>query len=371
VGIIDPPRDEAIAAVRLCRSAGIRVMMITGDHAVTARAIAGQLGLGGGGVLAGPELERLDDAALRAAVVDTDVFARASPEHKLRLVRALQANGEVVAMTGDGVNDAPALKRADIGVAMGIQGTEAAKDAAEMVLADDNFASIAHAVEEGRAVYDNIKKALIFILPTNGGEAGMVLLAIGFGMALPITPVQILWINMVTSVTLALALAFEPVEPGAMRRPPTPPGEAILSPVLLWRVLFVTALMVAAGMGLFLWELARGVALEAARTMAVSAIVVGELFYLFNTRQLTAPALAARSLLANPWAWVAAGVLLLAQAAFVHWAPMQAVFGTAALDARAWGMVFGAGAAIFVVVELEKAVQRRRGDATPAAGTGP
>ncbi|MFA7300592.1 MAG: HAD-IC family P-type ATPase, partial [Sideroxydans sp.] len=213
VGISDPPREEAIAAVRDCRAAGIRVKMITGDHADTARAIAAQLGIGNGRVLTSGELDAMDDETLRQTVREVDVFARASPEHKLRLVTALQANGEIVAMTGDGVNDAPALKRADIGVAMGMKGTEVAKEAAEMVLADDNFATIAHAVEEGRTIYDNIKKAIVFIMPTNGGEAGIVLIAILFGMALPLTPVQILWVNMVTAVTLALALSFEKAEP--------------------------------------------------------------------------------------------------------------------------------------------------------------
>jgi potassium/sodium efflux P-type ATPase len=218
VGITDSPRAEAIAAVRDCQAAGIRVKMITGDHAETARAIAAQIGLGNDRVLTGGELDALDEAALLLAVREVDVFARASPEHKLRLVEALQANGEIVAMTGDGVNDAPALKRADIGVAMGMKGTEVVKEAAEMVLADDNFATIVHAVEEGRTVYDNIKKAIVFIMPTNGGEAGIVLIAILFGMALPITPVQILWVNMVTAVTLALALSFEKAEPDLMRR---------------------------------------------------------------------------------------------------------------------------------------------------------
>src|SRR5690606_10732971 len=228
VGIIDPPREEAIAAVADCHSAGVRVKMITGDHAETARAIGARLAIGTGKpAITGAEIAVMDDAALRRVVMEVDVFARASPEHKLRLVTALQDNGQVVAMTGDGVNDAPALKRADVGVAMGLKGTEAAKEAADVVLADDNFATIAAAVRQGRAVYDNLKKFILFMLPTNGGEALVVIAAILFELTLPMTPAQVLWINMVTSSTLGRALAFEPAERGLMRRQPRAPGEAL------------------------------------------------------------------------------------------------------------------------------------------------
>lgn len=230
VGIIDPPREEAVAAVAECQAAGIAVKMITGDHVDTARAIGAMLGIGiDRPALTGAEIELLDDQRLREVLPGVDVFARASPEHKLRLVQALQASGEVVAMTGDGVNDAPALKRADVGVAMGNKGTEAAKEAAEVVLADDNFATIANAVREGRAVYDNLKKFILFMLPTNGGEALIVIAAILFQLTLPMTPAQILWINMVTSSTLGLALAFDPAERGLMQRPPRPPAEPVVA----------------------------------------------------------------------------------------------------------------------------------------------
>ncbi|WP_083925015.1 HAD-IC family P-type ATPase [Lamprocystis purpurea] len=273
-GIIDPPRDEAIRAVAACRAAGIRVKMITGDHQATATAIAAQLGIGAGAgrgaAMTGADIAGLNDAQLRACVSSVDVFARVSPEHKLRLVQALQAAGEVVAMTGDGVNDAPALKRADIGVAMGVNGTEAAKEAAEIVLADDNFASIASAVEEGRTVYDNLRKTLLFILPTNGGEAGTILVAIGLGMVLPILPVQILWVNMITAVTLALTLAFEPAETRVMCRPPRDPRAPIFSGYFLWRTLLVSMILVAGTLGLFQWELEHGADLERARTAAVN-----------------------------------------------------------------------------------------------------
>ncbi|OGT00419.1 MAG: carbonate dehydratase [Gallionellales bacterium RIFCSPLOWO2_02_FULL_59_110] len=354
VGISDPPREEAIAAVRDCRAAGIRVKMITGDHADTARAIAAQLGISNARALTGVDLDALDDEALRRTVREVDVFARASPEHKLRLVKALQANGEIVAMTGDGVNDAPALKRADIGVAMGMKGTEVAKEAAEMVLADDNFATIAHAVREGRTVYDNIKKAIVFIMPTNGGEAGIVLIAVLFGMALPLTPVQILWVNMVTAVTLALALSFEKAEPDVMRRAPRAANEPILSGFMIWRISFVSVLLAAGVVALFLWEIARGDSIETARTVAVNALVMGEIAYLFNCRYLLAPVRSWQDFTGNPYVLLSIGVLVVIQALFTYVPFMQKMFGVVALDAAVWGLILGFGVLLFVAIELEK-----------------
>lgn len=361
LGLSDPPREEAIAAIERCHAAGIRVKMITGDHAATARAIGAQLGLGGGlDALTGAEIEKLDDAALQRIVGDTEIFARASPEHKLRLVTALQARGEVVAMTGDGVNDAPALKRAEVGVAMGNKGTEAAKEAAEVVLADDNFASIAAAVEEGRTVYDNLRKAIAFILPTNLGQGGIVLFAVLFGITMPITPAQILWVNMITAVTLALALAFEPPERDIMQRPPRSPAEPLLSGFVLWRIVFVGLLLVAGGMGFFLWEVARGQSLELARTAAVNAVLIGEVFYLLNMRSFRASVLNREGLTGNRYVLVAIGLLLLAQALFTYTPFMQALFGTAALDAATWLRIFGFGVLVLLIVEAEKALLRRR-----------
>src|SRR5690606_12942503 len=259
VGIIDPPRDEAIAAIADCHRAGVRGKMITGDHAETARAIGAQLAIGvGKPAVTGAEVAMMDESALRRVVMEVDVFARASPEHKLRLVQALQDDGQVVAMTGDGVNDAPALKRADVGVSMGLKGTEAAKEASDVVLANDNCATIAAAVREGRVVYDNLKKFILFMLPTNGGEALVVIAAILFELALPLTAAQVLWINLATSSTLGLALAFEPAENGIMRRRPRPPGEPLLSGFFVWRVLMVSVLMMTGALGLFLWELQQG-----------------------------------------------------------------------------------------------------------------
>jgi potassium/sodium efflux P-type ATPase len=364
LGLADPPREEAIQAVATCRAAGIRVKMITGDHAATALAIGKQLGLGGHSpgeavrAVTGADIETLDDAQLRDVVAKTDIFARASPEHKLRLVEALQSLGHVTAMTGDGVNDAPALRRADVGVAMGRKGTEAAKEAAEMVLADDNFASIAHAVEEGRTVYGNLKKAIVFILPTNAAQAGMVLIAILLGLTLPITPVQILWVNMVSAVTLALALAFEHPEPEAMRQPPRNPAEPLLTRFMLWRIVFVTVFLVAGSLGLFLWELERGVPLDVARTAAINALVMGEIFYLFNCRRLTAPVVGWSGFTGNRAVLIAIGVLVVLQGLFTYLPVLQTLFATAALDLAAWGRIFLFGLIVYSVVEIEKTLIR-------------
>ncbi len=361
-GIMDPPREEAMRAVAACHAGGIRVKMITGDHAVTAAAIARAMGLSGdnGKALTGAEIEAMDDTALRQAVRDVDVFARASPEHKLRLVGAMQANGEVVAMTGDGVNDAPALKRADVGVAMGHKGTEAAKEAAEMVLADDNFASIAAAVEEGRTVYDNLRKAVVYVLPTSVGQAGMVLIAVLLGTTLPITPVQILWVNMVTAVTLSLAIAFERPEPGLMARPPRDPREPLVNGFMLWRIGFVTVLLVATSFGMFLWEIGRGMELEFARTAAVNMLVMGQIVYLFNCRRLTGSVLSKEGLFGSRIALQAIAVLAMLQLAMTYLPVKQALFGTDRLDAETWLRVVGAGVLIFLAVEVEKLFWRRR-----------
>jgi magnesium-transporting ATPase (P-type) len=359
LGLADPPREEAIKAVATCRAAGIQVKMITGDHAATAQAIGKQLGLGEAvRAVTGADIESLDDAQLRELVAKTEIFARASPEHKLRLVEALQSLGHVTAMTGDGVNDAPALRRADVGVAMGQKGTEAAKEAAEMVLADDNFASIAHAVEEGRTVYGNLKKAIVFILPTNAAQAGMVLIAILLGITLPITPVQILWVNMVSAVTLALALAFEHPEPEAMRQPPRNPAEPLLTRFMLWRIGFVTVFLVAGSLGLFLWELERGLPLDAARTAAINALVMGEIFYLFNCRRLTAPVIGWSGFTGNRAVLIAIGVLVVLQGLFTYLPVLQTLFATAPLDLAVWGRIFVFGLFVYGVVEIEKALIR-------------
>jgi magnesium-transporting ATPase (P-type) len=359
-GIIDPPRPEAIEAIQLCQSAGIKVKMITGDHAETARAIAVQIGISHEqGVLSGEEIEKMEQGALQLAAGKINIFARVSPEHKLRLVQVLQQAGEIVAMTGDGVNDAPALKRADVGVAMGIKGTEVSKEAAEMVLTDDNFASIVQAVREGRTVYDNIRKAITFILPTNGGEAGIVIAAILSGTMLPITPVQILWVNMITAVTLALTLAFEPAEEGIMQRRPRDPQEPLLSYFLVWRVVFVSLLLLIGTFGLFLWERMHGVSIDQARTIAVNTLVMFEVFYLFNTRSLKTPIWRSPGFFANRTVFVAVASVLGAQLLFTYLPFMQQLFQTTAISAGDWLRILLVTLPVLVIVEVEKVLLAR------------
>ncbi|MCW8918884.1 MAG: cation-transporting P-type ATPase [Gammaproteobacteria bacterium] len=355
VGIIDPPREEATRAVALCRSAGIRVKMITGDHEATARAIGAQMGIGDGRQsVSGAMLDEADEDTLGALLARSDIFARTSPEQKLRLVEVLQSEGEVVAMTGDGVNDAPALKRADVGMAMGQKGTEVAKEAAEMVLADDNFASIVDAVREGRTVYDNLKKSIMFILPTNGGEAVTIIAAITMGRMLPITAAQILWVNMITAVTLALALAFEPAEPNIMQRRPRGTYEPLLSRFLVWRIVFVSLILAGGTFGMFLWQRLHDVGIDEARTIAVNTLVMFEIFYLFSARYLIAPALTREGLLGNRYALLATGLLLIMQLAFTYAPPMQALFATTPLSATTWLTIIAVASSVLFLVELEK-----------------
>ncbi len=361
VGMIDPPREEVSEAIKKCQSAGIRVKMITGDHSVTALAIGHQMNIGDGHhVLTGHDIEAMSDAELCLAVDDIDIFARSSPEHKLRLVTALQTKGHIVAMTGDGVNDAPALKRADVGTAMGKTGTEVAKEAAVMVLADDNFTSIVYAVEEGRTVYDNLKKAIVFILPSSGGEALVIIAAILMGQTLPITPVQILWVNMITTVTLALVLAFEPAENNVMQRPPRNTNEPLLTGPLLWRIIFVSFIMMFGTYGLFIWERSQSVDLDYARTVAVNTLVLFEIFYLFNSRYISASVLNIKGFFGNRYALMASSLLVLFQIAFTYLSPMQRLFGTVALDVCAWLLIIVVSSSVFFLVEFEKFIVRKR-----------
>jgi magnesium-transporting ATPase (P-type) len=360
VGLTDPPREEAIAAINECRTAGIRVKMITGDHAATASAIANQLGMDNHeAVITGQDLEGLDDAAFRVAARDMTVFARTSAEQKLRIVEALQAEGAVVAMTGDGVNDAPALKRADVGIAMGQKGTEAAKEAAEMVLADDNFASIVAAVREGRTVYDNLQKVIGWTLPTNGGEAMAIITAILFGLTLPMTPVQILWINMVTAVALGLTLAFEPIEPDAMQRPPRASNEPILSGFLIWRVVFVSLLFVVGAFGMFFWAEARNLSIEEARTIVVNTIVVMEIFYLFSVRYLNQSSFTWTGFLGTPAVLIGVSSITAAQLLFTYAPFMQGLFATRPVSVQDGLSILMVGVVLFAILEFEKVVWRR------------
>ncbi|WP_292528727.1 HAD-IC family P-type ATPase [Methylocystis sp.] len=372
VGLIDPPRAEAVEAIRECAAAGINVKMITGDHAATAKAIARELGLRQpDSVLTGHDLDAIGYEELGEAVTATTVFARTSPEHKLRLVQSLQSRGEIVAMTGDGVNDAPALKRANIGIAMGVKGTEAAKEAAEMVLADDNFASIVHAVKEGRVVYENLKKTILYILPTNGGEGLTVIAAIAMGEVLPVTPVQILWVNLITAVTLGLALAFEPPSPGIMSRPPRPSGEPILSRYFVWRIVFVSFLMLGATFGLYELEKARGMGLDSARTVAVNTLVACEVAYLFNARFLSESSLSLKGFFGSSAVLISIAIVVALQAMFTYVPFMHSLFHTTPLDAEIWGHIAFASALLFLLVEIEKAIFRSPAAQAWVSGLGP
>jgi magnesium-transporting ATPase (P-type) len=359
VGLMDPPRKEAIDAVRECHGGGIRVTMITGDHKITAAAIASMLGIGDGKTaVAGTEVEAMNDAALRECVRDVDVFARASPEHKLRLVKAIQANRQIVAMTGDGVNDAPALKKADIGIAMGIKGTEVTKEAAGMILADDNFASISAAVKEGRTIYNNIEKAMLFLLPTNVAQGAVIAMAILFAFTLPITAPQVLWVNMVTSVALGLAISFEPHEANVMRRPPRALDRPIVTGFGIWRILFVGAALVLYTLSAFFWMKAQGASDQMARTAAVNAITLGQVFYLLNSRYLVDSSLSVRAHRGNPYLWYGIAAVVALQLLFTYAPPFHAVFATEALPLPAWLWLIGGAFLFFLVVEVEKLIIR-------------
>jgi len=358
-GFVDPPRPEAIEAVADCRRAGIDVKMITGDHALTALAIAGELGLDtSGGALTGVDIAAMDDAELRRRAPEIGVFARAAPEHKLRLVEALQSLDQVVAMTGDGVNDAPALKRADVGIAMGVKGTEAARDAARVVLADDNFASIVAAVREGRTIHDNIRKVIAWNLPTNGGESLVIISAILLGITLPMTPVQILWINMVTAVALGLTLAFEPAEPGVMERAPRRMGASLLDAEMVWRVILVSILFAAAVFGVFGWARAGGASLDYARTLVVNLIVVMEIFYLFSVRYLHLTALTWTGILGTRAVLVGIAAAVTLQLAFTYAPFMRTVFETEPVSLADGALIIAVGVALLLLLEVEKWIRR-------------
>ena len=358
-GIIDPPREEAIEAVRICTEAGIRVKMITGDHVDTAKAIGKQMGIGDGEkALQGKDLEEMNDEELAVAAQEYDIFARTSPEHKLRLVKALQSKGSICAMTGDGVNDAPALKRADVGIAMGIKGTEVTKDSSEMVLADDNFSTIAAAVEEGRRVYDNLKKTILFILPTNGAESFLIIASILFGTLMPLTPVQILWVNMVTSITISLALAFEKIEPDVMKRPPRSPNVPLLSGYFIWRILFVSIIIGGGTLLMNINLLNKGISEEIVKTVTLQTIVITQLFHLFNSRSISKFAIN-KDFFSNKAVFVVSALLIVLQLSITYIPFMNNVFGTYPLEAHFWIYPLVMGLIVFFVVEAEKAIMNK------------
>ncbi|HQR53731.1 MAG TPA: HAD-IC family P-type ATPase [Burkholderiales bacterium] len=359
LGLLDPPRQEAIAAVKECHGGGIRVTMITGDHKITAAAIAKMLGIGDGKTaITGAQIEEMNEAQLQEAVRDVDVFARTSPEHKLRLVKAVQANRQICAMTGDGVNDAPSLKQADIGVAMGIKGTEVTKEAADMILADDNFASISAAVKEGRTVYNNIEKAILFLFPTNVAQALVIAVAIFVGFTLPITAPQVLWVNMVTSVALGLAICFEPHELDVMSRPPRAVDRPILTGFGIWRVIFVGLTLLAFTLWAFFWMKGQNASDALARTVAVNAITIGQCFFLLNSRYLIDSSLSIKGHLENKFVGLGIGAVIILQLLFTYAPPLQRLFGNEAVPLYVWPWLIAGGFVFFLVIELEKLVIR-------------
>ncbi|MEG5551837.1 cation-transporting P-type ATPase [Enterobacter wuhouensis] len=358
-GMMDPPRPEAIAAIADCLQAGIRVKMITGDHPQTAMSIGQMLGIGNAAsAITGRELEVMDDHQLSDAAQKYDIFARTSPEDKFRLVQALQSKQEVVGMTGDGVNDAPALKRADVGIAMGIKGTEVTKEAADMVLTDDNFATIASAVHEGRRVYDNLKKTILFIIPSNIAQALLIIIALLAGNLIPLTPVLILWMNMATSATLSFGLAFEAGEKDIMNRPPRKANLHVMDGFAIWRVAFVGLMIAISAFILEAWLQPRGYSPEFIRTVLLQTLVTAQWFYMLNCRVTDGFSLN-KGLLANKGIWIVSGVLLALQLLIIYAPFMQMLFGTEALPFRYWIITFLIGFAMFLIVEVEKPLTRR------------
>ncbi len=362
-GMMDPPRPEAVEAIRACHQAGITVKMITGDHALTAAAIGRQIGLcqdNCNAVLTGAELTKLSDAELINQVESINVYARVAPEQKLRLVETLQTLGHVVAMTGDGVNDAPALKQANIGVAMGITGTDVSKEAADMILTDDNFASIEAAIEEGRGVFDNLTKFIAWTLPTNLGEGLVLLAAILIGATLPILPIQLLWINMVSAALLGVSLSLEPKEPGLMVRKPHSPQAPILSGILIWRIVLVSVIILAGAFGLFEYEIMRGASLAEARTVAVNVIIFVGIFYLFNARSLTRSPFQL-GFFTNPWAVGGAILMVLVQLLYTYAPFMNTLFESAPIPLPLWLNILAVGLAAYIIIEVEKWLRRKWG----------
>lgn len=353
--MIDPPRPEAIEAVKLCHQAGITVKMITGDHKVTALAIAKELNIADDSSksISGYEMSSMSDNELRNVINDVNVFARVAPEQKLSIVSALQSQNHIVAMTGDGVNDAPALKQADIGIAMGINGTEVSKESADMILADDNFASIAKAVEEGRGVFDNLIKFIVWTIPTNVGEGLVIMLAILLGTTLPILPVQALWINMTTALFLGLMLAFEPKEEGVMERSPRDINEPILNTAMLSRIFLISFLLLGGAFGIFTWSIQNGSSIEEARTLAVTLFVVVQSFYLLNCRLLK-ESIFKVDLFSNKWIWIGMAMMFIVQFLFIYTPFMNRVFQSASIDFGSWVLLILYGIFSVFVIELEK-----------------
>lgn len=361
--MMDPPREEAIVAVKECLNAGINIMMITGDHAHTAFSIAKMISIIDENadfdkvVLRGIDILHLNDEELKEKVASVKVFARVEPEQKLRIVNALQARGEIIAMTGDGVNDAPALKQADIGIAMGKGGTEVAKEASDMVLSDDNFQSIANAVKEGRNVFDNLVKFITWTLPTNLGEGLVILLAIMLGMTLPILPVQILWINMSTAILLGLMLVFEPKEKNIMERSPQDPKQPILTKTIVIQMLLVGFYMLLTSYTMFNYYINQGYSIEYARTIAVNIFVFTELFYLFSCKQLQL-SIFKTDLLNNKFLLLGVSAMILFQIAFTHLGVMNTLFESEPLELMTWIHILAVSVCVIFLIEIKMLIEK-------------
>jgi len=356
-GMMDPPRDGVIEAIRKCKTAGIRVIMITGDHLSTAYAIATKIGIETKGALSGKDIEQMSDEHLSHQLSSVSVFARTSPEDKLRIVKRLREMGEVVAVTGDGINDAPALKTADIGISMGIMGTEVAKEASDMVLADDNFSSIVSAIEEGRDVYSKIQKILLWTLPTNGGQGLSIVLAVLLGLTLPLVPLQILWLNTVTAIGLGVPITMEPKERGILNRPPRSPREPILIPLIRRRVVFVSFLIVAGAYLTFFMKLDNGGTLPAARTVALNTIVFFQIFYLFNSKSMHEYVF--RDLLSNKIMLLGIAVVIFLQMMITYEPAINSIFSTAPILPVDWLIIVLVSSTVFFVVEFEKYLYKK------------
>jgi len=358
VALIDPAREDSATAISHLSAAGVRILMVTGDHPGTAQAIAREVGIAGDRVLLGSEMDELDDAALRGSLATTSVMARVTPAHKLRLVQLVQADGEFVAMTGDGVNDAPALRQANVGVAMG-RGTDVAKEASDIVITDDRFSTIADAIKEGRRVFDNIKKSLMFLLSTDLDEAVLIMLAVFLGIALPVTPTQILWVNLVTSVTLSFALIMERAELTVMTRGPNSKAHSLVTGTMLLRIILVSALAVVATFSIFQWQLSQGVSVGEAQTAAVTMLVVIEMAILLNHRSFVQSALHIQRHRSNPLVWVVLAILIALQLAFVYVPAFNSIFGSTPLPPDTWFAVVATAAGVFILIEIEKMIRRR------------
>jgi magnesium-transporting ATPase (P-type) len=361
VGMLDPPRPETKDAIASCHEAGIRVLMITGDHAATAEAIGKDLGLTKDleRVVTGQEIEALQEQDFARAVKEANIFARITPEHKLKITNQLVSDGEVVAVTGDGVNDTPALKAASIGVAMGTSGTDAAKEAADIVLRDDNFATIVAAVEEGRDIYNKVQRIIAWSIPTNIGEALMLLIAISLGIALPLLPLQILWINLVTAIALAIPLAFEPKEKGLLKKPPRSPSEGLITGLLIRKFVIVSSIMVLGTYGIFYAYQQRNESFALSQTVALNTLVFFEIFYLFNSRSLVEPAHTV-DLRANPWLPIGVLSCLASQLLVTYWSPLNSVFQTEGIGLYDWLAAALMASSVFFAVEFEKVIANYR-----------